>query len=53
MDENKNKSKEALMGILLEKSPSFQFRNFEELSDDDIRQILTDVDLLKLLHDID
>ena len=51
IEENKNKSKDILLNMLLEKSPAFQFRNLEQLTDDDIIEVLADVDLLKFLEE--
>ena len=50
IEENEHKSKDVLIKMLLEKSPAFQFRNLEQITDDDIREVLADVDLIKFLE---
>lgn len=40
--------------ILLQKTaPAYQFRNLEKLDDDGIRELLTEVDLVKLIEELD
>jgi uncharacterized protein YaaW (UPF0174 family) len=40
--------------ILLQKAaPAYQFRNLEKLDDDGIRELLTEVDLVKFIEDLD
>lgn len=50
IEENEHKSKDILIKMLMEKSPAFQFRNLEQITDDDIREVLADVDLIKFLE---
>ncbi|WP_026947084.1 hypothetical protein [Algoriphagus marincola] len=42
-----------LKDIFSERKVSFQFRNLEKWSDDDLREVLGDIDLTKLLEDLD
>jgi len=51
INENKDKSKDVLLKLMNEKAPSVQFRNMDRLDDDDIREILADVDLVKFLEE--
>lgn len=42
-----------LKTLLRRVSPAYQFRNLEKLDDDGIREILTEVDLVKLLEELE
>jgi hypothetical protein len=44
---------EILKNTLLERKASFQFRNLEKWSDDELREVLGDIDLSKLLEDLE
>jgi hypothetical protein len=43
-------SKDAVFALLRQKSPSLQFRNLEKLDDENLRQILTDTEILELIE---
>jgi hypothetical protein len=51
INQHKNQSKDVLIALLNQKAPAFQFRNLEKITDDDIKDILMDVDLLKFLEE--
>ncbi len=50
--ENAQKSTDALLGILQAKTPSVHYRNLEKWTDDEIREVLADVDLVKLMEEL-
>jgi hypothetical protein len=51
--ENTQKTSDTLISLLQTKSPSFQFRNLESWTDDEIREVLADIDLVKLMEEFD
>jgi ribosomal protein S15P/S13E len=51
--ENATQTSEALMVLLQKKTPSIQYRKLENWSDDEIRDVLADVDLVKLMEELD
>ena len=51
--ENAMQTSEALMSLLQKKTPSIQYRKLENWSDDEIRDVLADVDLVKLMEELD
>tara|TARA_R110002124_G_scaffold116758_3_gene273407 strand:- start:365 stop:781 length:417 start_codon:yes stop_codon:yes gene_type:complete len=53
MERNSILTVEILKDVFSEKKVSFQFRNLEKWSDDDLREVLGDIDLTKLLEDLD
>lgn len=53
MERNAALAGEILKSVLAEKKASFQFRNLEKWSDDELREVLGDIDLTKLLEDLD
>lgn len=53
IEENLTKSGEVLVGLLRQNAPNVQFRSLEKLDDDEIREILTDVDLAKLMEELE
>jgi hypothetical protein len=50
--ENSQKASEVLINLLHEKTPSFHYRKLESWSDDEIRDVLADVDLVKLMEEL-
>ncbi|WP_421872963.1 hypothetical protein [Marinoscillum sp.] len=44
---------EILQNALAQRSTSFQFRNLEKWSDDELREVLSDSDLTKILEDLE
>jgi len=46
-------TREAILGILKRKSPSLQFRNLEKLDEENLRQILTETEVLELIEKIE
>lgn len=50
--ENSEKASEALINLLHEKTPSFHYRKLESWTDDEIRDVLSDVDLIKLIEEL-
>ncbi|MBD77342.1 MAG: hypothetical protein CL840_00210 [Crocinitomicaceae bacterium] len=51
--ENTSQVTETLMALLQEKTPSIQYRKLENWSDDEIRDVLEDVDLIALMEELD
>lgn len=51
--ENISLSNDILITLLRQKAPNVQFRSLNKLTDDEIREILGDVDLAKLMDDIE
>jgi hypothetical protein len=50
--ENSERASEALINLLHAKTPSFQYRKLESWTDDEIRDVLSDVDLIKLIEEL-
>lgn len=48
-----DQSGDLLKKVLQDRAPSFQFRNLEKLGDDEIKEILRELDLIKLMEEID
>lgn len=42
-----------LRSLLQKTAPAYQFRNLDKLDDDGIRELLTEVDLVKLIEELD
>tara|TARA_R110000822_G_scaffold107915_4_gene236987 strand:- start:146 stop:562 length:417 start_codon:yes stop_codon:yes gene_type:complete len=53
IDENINQTTDVLISLLKTKSPKLQYRKLENWSDDEIRDVLADVDLLKLMEELE
>lgn len=53
IEENLSKSGDILIGLLMKNAPNVQFRSLDKLDDDEIREILTDVDLARLMEDLE
>lgn len=53
IDENLTKSGEVLIGLLRQNAPNVQFRSLDKLDDTEIREILTNVDLAKLMEELE
>lgn len=53
IDENINQTTDVLVSLLKTKSPKLQYRKLENWSDDEIRDVLADVDLLKLMEELE
>ena len=53
IDKNKELVEEELRNLLHETAPSYQFRNLAKLDDEGIRELLTEIDLVKLLEELD
>jgi len=53
IDENINQTSDVLISLLKTKSPKLQYRKLENWSDDEIRDVLADVDLLKLMEELE
>ncbi len=50
--ENSEKASEALINLLHTKTPSIHYRKLENWTDDEIRDVLSDVDLIKLIEEL-
>lgn len=53
IQENVQKTTETLISMLQSKTPSFQYRKLEEWTDEEIRDVLTDVDLVRFMEELD
>lgn len=53
IDENLTKSGEVLIGLLRQNAPNVQFRSLDKLDDAEIREILINVDLAKLMEELE
>ncbi len=51
--ENAQKTTEMLVALLQSKTPSVQYRKLENWSDEEIREVLADVDLVKLMEELE
>lgn len=51
--ENAQKTTEMLVAMLQSKTPSVQYRKLENWSDEEIREVLADVDLVKLMEEME
>lgn len=51
--ENASQTTETLMVLLQKKTPSIQYRKLENWTDEEIRDVLADVDLVKLMEELD
>jgi hypothetical protein len=52
INENSQKATDVLINLLHSKTPSFHYRKLENWSDDEIRDVLTDIDLVKLIEEL-
>lgn len=53
IEENLSITGDMLVGLLRQKAPNVQFRSLDKLDDDEIREILSNVDLAKLMEDLE
>ncbi|HEY4785854.1 MAG TPA: hypothetical protein VIH57_07385 [Bacteroidales bacterium] len=53
IDKNRGLVTEELRTLLHEVAPAYQFRNLEKLDDEEIRELLSEIDLVKLLEELD
>lgn len=51
--ENTAQTTETLTALLQKRTPSVQYRKLENWTDDEIRDVLADVDLVKLMEELD
>jgi hypothetical protein len=51
--ENASQTTETLLALLQKKTPSVQYRKLENWTDDEIRDVLADIDLVKLMEELD
>lgn len=51
--ENASQTSETLRTLLHAKAPSLQYRKLENWTDEEIRDVLADVDLIKLMEELD
>lgn len=52
LKENSERASEALINLLHKKTPSIHYRKLESWSDDEIRDVLSDVDLIQLIEEL-
>lgn len=53
IQKNAQRATEALIASLKEKNPAMQYRKLDKWTDKEIREVLSDVDLLDLLEELD
>lgn len=53
IQENAQKTTDVLISMLQTKAPSFQYRKLEKWTDDEIREVLSDIDLVQLMERIE
>ena len=52
LKENSERASEALINLLHAKTPAIHYRKLESWSDDEIRDVLSDVDLIQLMEEL-
>lgn len=52
LKENSERASEALINLLHAKTPAIHYRKLESWSDDEIRDVLSDVDLIQLIEEL-
>ena len=52
LKENSERASEALINLLHAKTPAIHYRKLERWSDDEIRDVLSDVDLIQLIEEL-
>lgn len=53
IQENAQKATDVLISLLHSKTPSVHYRKLEKWSDEEIREVLADIDLVKLMEELD
>lgn len=53
IEENLSLTGDMLIGLLRQKAPNVQFRSLDKLDDEEIREILSNVDLAKLMEELE
>lgn len=53
IQENAQKATDVLVSLLHSKTPSVHYRKLENWSDNEIREVLADIDLIKLMEELD
>ena len=53
IQQNAQKTTETLIALLQSKTPSVQYRKLETWTDDEIREVLADIDLVQLMEELD
>jgi hypothetical protein len=53
IQQNAQKTTETLIALLQSKTPSIQYRKLETWTDDEIREVLADIDLVQLMEELD
>lgn len=51
--QNATKTSETLLALLHSKTPSIQFRKLDKWTDEEVREVLADVDLVRLMEELD
>ena len=49
----KESTREAILGLLIQRSPQLQFNNLDKMDEQDLKDILNETDLLDLMHKIE
>ncbi len=52
LKENSERASEALINLLHAKTPAIHYRKLESWSDDEIRDVLSDIDLIQLIEEL-
>ncbi|WP_430404256.1 hypothetical protein [Fluviicola sp.] len=53
IDKNTNQTTEVLKNLLQAKTPSLQYRKLENWTDDEIKDVLIDIDLIEFMEELD
>lgn len=53
IQENVGKTSDMLVELLHSKAPSFQFRKLENWTDEEIKNVLEDIDVVRLMEELD
>ncbi|PBJ08064.1 hypothetical protein [Flavobacterium sp. ACN6] len=52
-EETKEATREAILGLLIQRSPQLQFNNLDKMDEQDLKDILNETDLLDLMDKIE
>jgi len=53
IENNNQLARDILQSTIAQRKASFQFRNVEKWTDDEMREVLSDLDIARLLEDLD
>ena len=53
IDSNNETIKQSLEGLILARSPQFQFRNIEKLEESDLRELFSDLNVIDIIENLE